>query len=388
MSNSGRKRLLYIADVLPEATFGGAILMHRHLCRLGEEGWETDLIKSSAWRTNFQLEIPGRILHFARRRIWWPPSLPGTGMIPRMIAWLRTRHLLNEMRVRHYRAVLTVVDGPSAFLASWVAEQLDLPLNAFLHDSYLRIGKESLRQKYFQIYLHVLNKAARVWSVSPEIALELGLHSGSKRSVLYPIPSKHKSRHHWSSISPEGPPVLLHSGTLGRANSSTLAIVCEALKEIGGRIAVTAEKENRHYHDLARRFDCVERHDPIFDENRLMKWIRSNFTGICVVFPFDEPLRSQWRASFPSRFCQFTQLAIPMIVIAPPDSAIGKWLRARDWIGYVDSVDRDRVDEALSKLGSDSVWKAMSLQAIEASQKELDPERIQRQFVEELVLKP
>ena len=77
-----------------------------------------------------------------------------------------------------------------------------------------------------------------------------------------------------------------------------------------------------------------------------------------------------------------------MIVIAPPDSAIGKWLRARDWIGYVDSVDRDRVDEALSKLGSDSVWKAMSLQAVEASQKELDPERIQRQFVEELVLKP
>lgn len=92
------------------------------------------------------------------------------------------------------------------------------------------------------------------------------------------------------------------------------------------------------------------------------------------------------RYSFPSRLVDFSQTGLPLLLVAPPDSNLGRWAAARGWRLWI----RDEEDTAsfhrLAKLLLDSVlWAEESAKVRALAEGEFNAGKIHQAFADALL---
>ncbi len=70
------KSLLFVSDCSPNLGMASAVIFHRHLCRLEDEGWQIHLLLLEADAANYSGRPTWRV-KFLPNRLWWhPPFRP------------------------------------------------------------------------------------------------------------------------------------------------------------------------------------------------------------------------------------------------------------------------------------------------------------------------
>ncbi|MBJ7296114.1 MAG: hypothetical protein JHC73_07280, partial [Dolichospermum sp.] len=82
----------------------------------------------------------------------------------------------------------------------------------------------------------------------------------------------------------------------------------------------------------------------------------------------------------PSKLVEFCHLGLPILIIAPTTTSLGKWSLEHNWLSYLSNMDDDKLLLTLSNMTEKQKWLQMASQSITVAQSEFNPEYIQAQF--------
>jgi hypothetical protein len=90
---------------------------------------------------------------------------------------------------------------------------------------------------------------------------------------------------------------------------------------------------------------------------------RMDILLIFYSFNLNEEIRAAH--SFPSKFTEFCHLGIPILIIAPAESAIGRWATDHQWLCYVNGDSKESILTIIARLQSPTFWKECSTQSLD-----------------------
>lgn len=365
--------LLYAGNVAPGSGSGGQIVVDRHLRRLAAEGWKITAIVPSIRRPT---QGPWRTIMLPQRRWWWPPFRPASPRITRLreLAW---RLEIHRVKVRRADAVLTVCPGPMSWLATSLAHSWRSPLLALIHDHWAECGTANDAQ----IASHVCHQASGLLAVSEEMRASLASDFGTaKVSILPPLSAARDLPFATWREDHARAPVLAHVGALHPYHAPFLHRVAHALATVGGRLLVLCPDDNPVLAKL--RTDVLGLwHQPFFPTNtEALRFIAANATGLIVMYPFAPGGPHPSPTGFPSRFVEFTQLGLPVLVAAPPGNPLRTWAERNRWPTQFSPEDDMALTRTCCALSQRESWEICARAARSAATGPLDPDRIHAQF--------
>lgn len=368
---SAARHLLYVSDVVPGPGHGGQIVVDRHLRRLADEGWAITVVSpfgSSAapgpWR---EFKLPAR-------RWWWPPFRPATPWLAslRAAAW---RHELALAGVPGADAVVTVCWGGMSWLATSLARTAGAPLVAIVHDWWRETGTadDSL------IGRHCCAAATRVFAVSTEMQSALKAECGRDIDQLYPLPAaRHLPFATWRPAF--NAPSVAHVGTLQPYHEEFLASLAGHLAAVGGHLLLLCPRDNPTAAALARRCPNLVHQDFFPDNADALRWVAAHASALVVMYRQGPDATGRAPTGFPSRFVEFAQLGLPILLAAPSGNPIRTWAVTRAWTGQCDPADPSAQGQWIRSLATPESWSALAGQTKQAATTDFDPEQIQAKF--------
>lgn len=366
-------RLLYFSDVLAEATYSGALLMHRLL-----EAYPPDrlvILETSHQLSEPRLRLPDVIyrslavgtdrLAFTRLHAWFH-----LWMTMRTSAWAR----LVPAAIGSFepQAVLTVVHGHAWAAAASFAKRRALPLHVIVHDDWPRMAAmpRGFARRVDDQLGPVYRAAASRLCVSPWMAEEYQQRYGASAGVLYPArgrssqtfaapPDRLGSRHAGLTVA--------FAGTIRAAEHyRLLQTVATALRPSGGRVLVfgpmTVEQavaeglneSNVYFKGMVHPQTLAAR-------------LREEADALLVPMSFDPTDAPNMRVSFPSKLVDYTAVGLPLLICAPEYASAVQWARRYPGVAEVmASPTPAAVGQALDKLARDPAYRVqLAARAIE-----------------------
>lgn len=368
------KHLLYIGDLTPGPGQGGQIILDRHLRRIAAEGWVITVISSAL------PHVTGPWIHHTlpARRWWWPPFRPRR----RLLAWLRTRAWLRELRaIPHANAIITVAGGRLGWLAAEFSKSKRCPLVTIVHDHWREHGQAD---DVF-VATYVCRSSKHLLAVSEEMRASLAAEfPSSDCTVLPPVPATRSLPFaEWRDTHATAP-VFAHVGALHAYHAEFLERLAGMLAPLGGTLLLLSPEKNPVATALRDRLPNL-RHQPFFPQNNeAVSFIAQNATAIVVMYPFGTDGNTSPPTGFPSRFVEFAQLGLPILIAAPRRNPIRAWAIRHEWPAQIDPSDQSALAETCSRLSTPSGWAESAHATREVAQNEFDAERIHDQFIEQL----
>ena len=349
-------RLLYVGDVPVTATVGGSLALYRLL-----QDYPTERLACLHLRGHGRREssLPGVLYETA-------PLVFDRLQRTRLARWLQPLSQLTRRfavgRARRFarrwgaEAVLTVAHGDGWLTAAAVARNERLPLHLIVHDAEHHWGGAHpltgrLVRKWF---CDAYGSAASRLCVSPKMAMHYQSVTGCPGDVLYPMRSAQTT---YTEPPPDletrvREPVAAYFGTI---NSPTvvamLDMLAELLQRLDGRLLVMGPL---NHHMVATPFlqrPNVEHRGFMETFEDVQRLCRHEATFLYLPFPFEEARMS---LSFPSKFVDYTTLALPVLAHAPHGSTIVNWAGEHpDTLELVTTLDPDPLERSLHRLVDD-----------------------------------
>jgi len=117
---------------------------------------------------------------------------------------------------------------------------------------------------------------------------------------------------------------------------------------------------------LASTFKNV-RYNKLFETPKESnEFLIENAVACIIPYPINIEEMPWINTCFPSKFIQYTILGIPTIIIAPEESAIGRWCIEYRWPLYLNNYEA----HALTKLIKEELFTEKTLNALNLLQKE------------------
>lgn len=373
---SAPRHLLYVSDVVPGPGHGGRIVVDRHLRRLAAEDWTITVV--SPFGASAALG-PWREIKLPARRWWWPPFRPATPWLAslRAVAWRRE---LAGADVPRADAVVTVCWGSMSWLAASVARAADAPLVVIVHDWWRETGSEADAR----IGRQCCAAATRVFAVSTEMQAALRDECGRDIDVLYPLPAaRHLPFATWRPAF--GAPAVAHVGTLQPYHEEFLAGLAARLASLGGRLLLLCPLDNPTAAALARRCSNLLQQDFFPDNADALRWVATHASALVVMYRQGIDAAGRVPTGFPSRFVEFAQLGLPILLAAPAGNPIRRWATQRAWVGHCDPGEGSAHEHWIHSLADARSWSLLAAQTQAAATTDFDPEQIHAKFSDALV---
>lgn len=365
------RHLLYASDVLPGPGHGGRIVVDRHIRRLATEGWTVTVVVPFG-----QTAAPGpwREVRLPARRWWWPPFRPATPWLAslRAAAWHRE---LTRAGVPRADAVATVCWGSMSWLATTLATAWCAPLVAIVHDWWQETGTHADAL----IGRHACATASTVFAVSVEMQTALAAECGRSVELLYPLPAARTLP--FATWHDEfRAPAVAHVGTLQPYHEDFLASLSACLAPVGGRLLLLCPRDNPTAVALARRCPNLLHQDFFLENSAALHWVATNATALVVMYRHGLDAAGCPPTGFPSRFVEFSQLGLPVLLAAPAGNPIRTWAARRRWAGQCDPASVTDAGIWLRSLAQPAAWNSFADETRIAATGEFDPEKIHAQF--------
>ena len=327
-------------------------MIFRHLTRLQTVGDVSclSLVPPSPGYPLPQYSIPLRRPYFIPSRPW----LPGSAAISQL---QKALEVFLRLRIRSTDHILSCLHEREHPFARRLAQLARARLTCLLHDRWPDRDHDSV--------LKTLRRTHRVFAVSENLAQLARACSGVEAEVLPPI-----------GEDPLPPPRFsAHRVSVGLAGSLDSRYADLALRF--GRPVLAVGWQGPAMTGLSAV--------PAFSANRdALVHLQENCAALLVCQnPAD---RRYCTYSFPSRFVDFSQTGLPLILVANPDSNLGRWAQAHHWRLWISDPSSDTAFSAITTALSDEVfWTAESQKSCALARGEFHADRIHAVLMKSLL---
>lgn len=371
-------KFLFISEILPIDTYASEAVFFRHFKQLADEGHEIHILTDSNSYQNRKKELPDIFfVHLLPNRKWYYPPFKPYGLLQKIrftdYYLLHVKPLLSRY---NFDKIIGFVHGNflPAFTA-FVTKKSKLPLISFFHDDTLELsfGKDikSMRKNTAKI----LDASVKVLVAST--AFELNWQNFAHKFVLlYPIPAKQGVRNKLE-VSEN-----VHIGYAGSVYNEIIPY----LEQIAGHLTsinatLTIIGNNGKANFLQKKYNKISSL-PLFETAEAAnEYLLSNTNVGIIAYPSKIDEMPWISTCFPSKFIQYCTIGLPTLVIAPPDSAMGKWCLQENWLLYSDKYDFTKIKHLLHEVLNQ---KEVSQQVEFYQQNVFNVEIIHQQFKKEL----
>jgi hypothetical protein len=257
-----------------------------------------------------------------------------------------------------------VADGDGWLAASELARNFGLPLHLVVHDGNRNWGglHPVTGRLMERAFISAYRLAASRFCVAPRMEATYREQTGVPGTVLYPARRPNAHVYAMPPARLEGvitEPVAMHIGTINSPSiAALLASLADVLSSIRGRLVLVGPRS--HYVDqstLLHRGN-VEYRGFLPSMDAVMQLCREQAAFLYLPFSFED---SAWGLSLPSKFIDYTAMALPVLVQAPPQSPIADWIRDNPGsVQFIDTRDQTALRHAILDI-STNLQKARAL---------------------------
>jgi hypothetical protein len=373
--------LLYFGHVPLEGA-GSAIIVARHLRRFADDGWAVRVVADWGQDHDYCRAAAWPVDELSHRRWWWPPFNPDHAVSRDVRAWLWAGQIRAQIGDGPVAAVLTYLSAFSDTLsiaAVGFARRYRLPLAALVHDDprcFAPTPAESARVHHRRQW--ILAHSTRAWFASPELAACYEL-TAAQSGTLPPISEgKIDGLSALSSPPLGGGARLIYAGNYWPPQLPTLVAIAAAAQDSAGRLLVVIKKNVADFCYLqAHGVECL----PPFPRNaEALVYYREHASALVVSYA-DTSAEMPWtRSSFPSKLIEYCHLGVPIVIVAPEDTAVVRWARVRGFPDVFAPGDRAGLGEYVSHLRDPAFRRQRATFALSLAHGEFDPAAVHRQL--------
>jgi len=311
------------------------------------------------------------------RRWWWLPFRPAHQWLTN----LRLAQLRGELARQHIEradadVIVTVCWGPTSLLAASLAQTWRRPLVAIVHDWWGESGSADNAR----LMTRVCQSAHAILVVSEEMKAAMADFGANKLSVLYPVPEERflpfvEWREEFARA-----PVVTHVGALHPYHAGFLSALAACLASVGGKLSVICPADNPVLAELRARIPNLEHHDFFPTNIAAIRHVAAQSAALTVMYPLGKTTQGLPPTGFPSRFVEFAQLGLPVLLVAPAGNPIRTWAGRNRWTAQLDPSDREAMTRLVHGLTQRAVWEQLAAETRTAADGEFNPSRLHRQF--------
>ncbi|MEA3213376.1 MAG: hypothetical protein QOE70_6433 [Chthoniobacter sp.] len=377
---SGKKRVLLYFGHAPMEGAGSAIIVLRHLRRLATHGW-TILVVSDWGQDLAVCEAEGwPVFHLSHRKPWWPPYYPRNRLLCHTRHWLWAGECHGFLNHQRPDAVFTYLSAFTDFMSQVAlayAERYDVPLSLIAHDDPVCFSR-SLEEgvKLRARYQDIVERSHRNWFASPQLASIYDLPQ-ERRSTLPPIPDGYAASPDWQPEFAQCP-LIVYAGNFWPAQLPLLARLGREVAAAGGRLMLLVRK-TREIKSLCREAPVIW-HEPFRENREALRFLAENAAGLLISYAETSESMPWIRTSFPSKLIEYTHLGLPLMIMAPPESAVAQWAEERQFPDRASTDTPGPITAFVEALKDEKVWHAKAAIPRKFAETEFDPERIQEAF--------
>lgn len=386
-------RVLYLADFPPSNLSGGPILLRRLL-----EGYPRDKIAFLIGS-----HYAGRSLRREERpdRMWVLPATNKTG--PRglgrlklcldllFLPWVGLISLL-AVKFRKAQVILSVVHGYFFLAAALSARLLRKPLVLFVHDDWVELEAAVFpspwRRMRRAMLAWALRSAAWVYAVSFEMQAHLKTAYGVDSDPMLPgLDPDEAGPGRESDRVPEaagGELRLLYAGSWSAPDCLEEIVAALKSPSLQARgvtrwcLQIYTDLDAKEFEALRLRWDDGRIHlHPWVEQEEARRLIREADI-LLLVHSFESKSAALGKTALSTKVADALASGRPILVLAPSDSGLCRYARARGFAETVDALEPETIAEAVWRIRSSPGRREQLRAAAEATFRECHDMSVQR----------
>jgi hypothetical protein len=371
-------RIIFISNsVYPSPNAGGgSIVLYRHLKRFENDGVRTIFINSIR---NSPLDSEFDEINI-KKRWWFPPLRKRLPILIEFRTWIYYKILIKKVSFKTNDIIISLLGDYTNLLALKISQKHKIPLFQIYHDDSLfnEFGKLNLLSRN---QIQKIIKASKTIFVVSKPMQELLEQNGATQSIiLRPIPKGNLTRSYavWKNNYLTEFPIFysglifedLHTEILGKIGRAAISS-----KNSFTLVSSISKNFKSEIHFKCKEISII---DSFSKPDDILDFFYKNAGVLLVFYSFKLDKEHRMYTSFPSKFCEYSHLGIPILIIAPPESAIGKWAIENEWKAYINTDNEEVIADFLLKLKTQNFWEICSRQCIEVSQTQFNPDSIHK----------
>ncbi len=362
-------RLLYLADVPVDESFGGSMQCYRLLKEYPPERLlviETNLQPSPNGR---RLEgVTYRRLNYAKERLLRTRARSAYGSMLAISADWRARRVSKLVGGFQPQAVLTVAHAFTWMTAYRYAMALDLPFHLIVHDDWTRMVPTtgSVRRLVGRRFAAAYRSAAACYNISPYMEEFYRRQLGRRGTILAPCRDENLPCFRTPKSENQRGLVFAYAGALHDHGYRDLLFRLAGILPADCRvIAFSPESAQTIPPQLNGRID-IQKPLPL---DELIPTLRAKADVLFCPSSFDPNSRHAMSINLPSKLAEYTSTGLPLLIWGPSDSSAVKWATERAGSAVVvTEQDGASVAAAVERLRDASTRRSVAAAAIEAGE--------------------
>lgn len=386
---TARRTLVYFGHVPAEGA-GSAIIVYRHLRRFAEAGWDVRVVADWGQPHDWCKKHNWPVTELSHRKKLWPPFNPDRPLSRAFRAWLWAGEAHAWLGDTKPDAVFTYLSAFSDMLsiaAVGFARRYKLPLATIIHDDardFVKSAEEGARAHARRQW--IVENSTKAWFASPGLAACFRLPE-KIIGVLPPIPegatiSSDLLATRYSLPATSTAPLLIYAGNYWPPQIPVLAELAAAIRAGGGQLQAVLKENPEHVATL--RAGGVDWRAPFVKNTEALDYFSAHATAMVVSYARTSDDMPWTRTSFPSKLIEYCHLGLPLVVIAPEDTAIVQWARARNFPDVFSATDTAGIARYTQQLRDPAFRRERAALSLSFARGEFNPALIQQQLVESL----
>lgn len=388
--SSARRTLVYFGHVPAEGA-GSAIIVYRHLRRFAEAGWDVRVVADWGQPHDWCRQHGWPVFELSHRKAFWPPFNPDRPLSRAFRTWLWAGEVRAWLGTTEPNAVFTYLSAFSDTLslaAVGYARRYKRPLATIIHDDardFIKSPAEGTRAHARRQW--IVENSTKAWFASPGLAACFTLPE-KIIGVLPPIPEGAAPVGDLSApalfaptLSPSSP-LLIYAGNYWPPQIPVLAELAAAIREGGGKLQAVLKENPEHVAFL--RAHGVDWRTPFPKNTEALDYFRQHAAALVVSYARRSDDMPWTRTSFPSKLIEYCHLGLPLVIVAPEDTAIVQWARSRRFPDVFTPTDAAGLSRYTAQLRDPAFRRDRSALSLSFARGEFNPVTIQQQLVESL----
>jgi hypothetical protein len=405
MSSATTKRTLVYFGHVPAEGAGSAIIVYRHLRRFAGAGWDVRVVADWGQPHDWCRKHNWPVLELSHRKALWPPFNPDRPLSRAFRAWLwagETRAWLGDTKPDAVFTYLSAFSDTLSLAAVGFARRYHLPLATIIHDDardFVKSPDEGARAHARRQW--IVENSTKAWFASPGLAACFTLPK-KIIGVLPPIPEgatpapsvpalpssdsrspiAQPSTLHSQPSASTAAPLLIYAGNYWPPQLPVLAELSKTIRDAGGTLLAVLKEDPEHVAFL--RAHHVDWRAPFPKNTEALDYYRDHASAMVVSYARTSDDMPWTRTSFPSKLIEYCHLGLPLVIIAPEDTAIVQWARARNFPDVFLPADAAALTRYTQQLRDPAFRRDRAALSLSFARGEFNPVTIQEQLVESL----
>lgn len=337
---------LFISEHLPIDTYASEVVFYRHFKLLVENGHNVHILTDQNSFNNRKKDLLNQFhIHILPNRLWYYLPFKPYGILKKIRFYgyynSYTRKIIAEQEIDK---IIGYVNGNFLMaFAAFVQSKSRLPLISFFHDDTNELNFGDDKKSLYDNTCEILKRSTKILIASEAFKTNWSEFS-SKFFLLYPIANDHyvqlqSVKQIYRRIG--------YSGSVYNEILPSLKKFSSYLVEIKANLTIIGN--NQEAFKLLNQYKevtCL----PLFATSQEANHYLISNCNVCLIAYPENIKEMPWiNTCFPSKFIQYCILGIPTLIIAPANSALGKWCRQNNWLLYSETYDMQLIDSLLTK---------------------------------------